>query len=79
MAMQLLPDEFAVNIKIKQQFYRQQKYHAVGVHESYRSYQSIQIFYVPAYAAILGQSCHVYELTTRLKMAHTEHIKVTSG
>ena len=41
--MQLLPNEFAVNIQMKQQFYREQKYHAVELHESY---QSIKIFFM---------------------------------
>ena len=45
MAMQLLPYEFAVNVQMKQ-FYREQKYHALELHESYRSYQSIKIFFM---------------------------------
>ena len=43
MAMQLLPYEFAVNIQIKQKIYREQKYQAVELHESY---QSIQFFFM---------------------------------
>lgn len=37
--------------------------------------QSIKIFYVPAYAASLGQA---YETTTKYTR-HTEHIKSISG